>query len=131
MNVLTALGWVRVTTLVVLLVCLAMNIHIARLQRTTTRVQIETIGNLQKVIQYQHQTIDAQAEQINALQKIISIYVERNAFGRWIITNPKGEAWSGSRWVPHTNGIPAGEAQVANFGSAGEALEYAKKIDPR
>lgn len=47
-------------------------------------------------------------------------------FDRWIIVLPaaKDWAWSGSRWVQHRNGLSI-EAQVANFETEKEALDYA------
>jgi hypothetical protein len=54
-------------------------------------------------------------------------YVSENAFGRWVIVNAANRdlAWSGSRWVAHRNGLPAGGVQVSNFERAVEAYENA------
>jgi hypothetical protein len=50
----------------------------------------------------------------------------RGMLGFWVIvpdSNP-GLAWSGSRWMPHYNGVPTGYAQISNFKSREEALDY-------
>lgn len=45
--------------------------------------------------------------------------------GRWVIISvDSGLAWSGSRWVPHRQGIPAGDAQVCNFATREETQQY-------
>jgi hypothetical protein len=46
--------------------------------------------------------------------------------GRWIIVLPNAQtwAWSGSRFIEHHHGVSR-EAQVANFATEQEALDYA------
>lgn len=55
-------------------------------------------------------------------------YLSKDAFGRWIVVNANDKtlAWSGSRWVAHERGVPAGGVQVSNFESAEEAWSYAR-----
>jgi hypothetical protein len=56
----------------------------------------------------------------------LPIGVIQGALGRCVIihNNHPGLAWSGSRWVPHREGIPTGDTQVCNFATYTEALEY-------
>jgi hypothetical protein len=56
--------------------------------------------------------------------------IEQGVFGRWIIVHPDDDnlAWSGSRWVPHSAGLPIGNVQVSNFSTWREAYEYAQDI---
>lgn len=46
-------------------------------------------------------------------------------FGRWYIAHPTDEslAWSGSRWVPHINGISS-FAHICNFTDLSMLREY-------
>jgi hypothetical protein len=45
---------------------------------------------------------------------------------RWIILSRDSPnlAWSGSRWVPHHQGIPTGNVQICNFETRDEAQAY-------
>lgn len=54
--------------------------------------------------------------------------VATGAMGRFIIVHRNNEdlAWSGSRWVPHVQGIPIAAVQVCNFTTRNEATEYIK-----
>lgn len=58
--------------------------------------------------------------------KVKSIAVQQTHMGRWIIVLPSARswAWSGSRFVEHRDGISR-EAQVCNFATQKEALDYA------
>lgn len=49
-----------------------------------------------------------------------------NRFHRWVIVHPilKNQAWSGSRWVSHKEGLPAGDTQISNFAARDHAEEY-------
>lgn len=60
--------------------------------------------------------------------KVKAVTTQQTPLGRWIIVMPmaKDWAWSGSRWINHHNGISL-EAQVANFETEKEALEYAQE----
>jgi hypothetical protein len=60
------------------------------------------------------------------------VHLAENVFGRWIVINSQHPdlAWSGSRWVPHLSGIPAGGVQVSNFTIREEALEYIREHFP-
>jgi hypothetical protein len=56
-------------------------------------------------------------------------YITENPFRRWVIVsalNP-AMAWSGSRWVPHVEGLPAGDAQISNFDGPVDAYSAAVK----
>jgi hypothetical protein len=57
-------------------------------------------------------------------------FVFRNPLGRWVIGNVlrPGLAWSGSRWVPHHDGLPAGDAQVSNWESREAAWKAADAL---
>lgn len=46
---------------------------------------------------------------------------------RWILVHPHypDMAWSGSRWVPHDQGLPMAYVQVSNFTDEQAAKEYA------
>jgi hypothetical protein len=54
------------------------------------------------------------------------VVIVRGAFDRWIIESgaQRSLAWSESRWVPHVQGLPAGEVQVSNFGDVPEVAAY-------
>ena len=56
-------------------------------------------------------------------------YIRKGAFGRWIIVRgiDTAQAWSGSRWVAHKNGLPTGGVQVSNFKSEQEAYDAARE----
>lgn len=58
--------------------------------------------------------------------KVHAITTLQTKLGRWIIVlpNAKSWAWSGSRFVEHYDGISR-EAQVCNFETEQEALDYA------
>jgi hypothetical protein len=58
-----------------------------------------------------------------------AFHLAENVFGRWVIVNGTHEdlAWSGSHWVPHRHGIPSGDAQICNFTTRQEALEYCQE----
>jgi hypothetical protein len=49
--------------------------------------------------------------------------------GLWLIVHEDmpALAWSGSRWVPHRHGVPAGDVQVCNFPTREAAQEYVNK----
>lgn len=55
--------------------------------------------------------------------------LESRPFQRWVLANAEHPelAWSGSRWVPHTNGMPSGAVQVCNFDSQDDARKYARQ----
>lgn len=50
-----------------------------------------------------------------------------SAFDRWFIVNAENPqlAWSGAKWVPHFNGLPASSFQICNFDSPEDARRYA------
>ena len=56
-------------------------------------------------------------------------FLMRSVFERWIIANSMDEslAWGGSRWVRHMKGMPAEQAQISNFDTSQEAVEYAQQ----
>jgi hypothetical protein len=55
-------------------------------------------------------------------------YIFRNTLGRWVLGNLEQPelAWSGSQWMPHRHGLPAGKVQISNLGSREEAWLYAE-----
>lgn len=57
------------------------------------------------------------------------VVLRKGIFDRWILVNPRNdrEAWSGTRWVAHIDGLPAEQVQICNFDSEEEASEYARK----
>jgi len=56
--------------------------------------------------------------------------VERNLFGRWILTNPyePAMAWTGNRWVKIDQYGFGIDVQVSNFATREEAEAYAWEI---
>jgi hypothetical protein len=54
--------------------------------------------------------------------------IRESALGRWYLANAGDEslAWSGMRWVPHVQGIPADRVHICNFGTMKEAIQYTK-----
>jgi hypothetical protein len=58
--------------------------------------------------------------------KVKSISTMQTHLGRWILVLPaaRGWAWSGSRFIEHRDGVSR-EAQVANWDTEQEALDYA------
>ena len=51
--------------------------------------------------------------------------------GRWILVNPENPqlAWSGSQWVPHSNGVAADLAVIRSFGTLEELSAYVREHD--
>ena len=49
--------------------------------------------------------------------------------GRWVIVraDQPAQAWTGSAWATHFEGIPTGRAQISNFGSKPEAAAEARR----
>jgi hypothetical protein len=56
--------------------------------------------------------------------------VTKNAFGRWILTDPQTPtlAWSGSRWVETDRRGFGIEGQVSNFATREAAEDYAWQV---
>jgi len=50
-------------------------------------------------------------------------------FGRWYVVNAENPhlAWSGSRWVNHSAGLPAEGIQICNFDNWEEARDCARE----
>lgn len=61
-----------------------------------------------------------------AIREQPAIRLAESIMGRWIIVHGQNPdlAWSGSRWVPHTRGLPI-NIQVCNFETRQQAHEYA------
>ena len=56
------------------------------------------------------------------------VRLRQNAFDRWIVVDAadKSKAWSGSRFVPITQGgFPVSDVQVSNLDTREDAVEYA------
>lgn len=68
-------------------------------------------------------------ERLENQQAIPAIRLAEAITGRWIVVNGQSEdlAWSGSRWVPHRLGLPAGDAQISNFETRDQAAAYAAR----
>lgn len=56
--------------------------------------------------------------------------IELGRIGRFVIVNARDGslAWSGSCWVEHEEGVPAGRAQVSNFATEEEARQAAEEV---
>jgi hypothetical protein len=53
--------------------------------------------------------------------------IKKDLFNRWLVVHPDDElAWSGSLWVRHVQGLPAGLVQVSNFDTADAPAVYAR-----
>lgn len=61
-----------------------------------------------------------------------AIRLAESLLGRWIIVNGLHDdlAWSGSRWVPHRSGLPAGPVQISNWETREQAAAYAAEHFP-